>query len=435
MTQASLFDQTPVDKHSLPLAEVLRPTTLDDVVGQETVLGVGSPLRNLLENGSLTSLLFWGPPGVGKTTLARLVARYSNASFQPLSAVSSGVKELREVIAQAQERLKLYQQPTMLFIDEIHRYSKTQQDALLPYVEQGTITLIAATTENPSFQVAPALLSRLLLVRLQPLDRSAIFRLIQRAIDHWGNLTLTREACDFLADYANGDGRSVLTLLDAAYRCAEPYTPQAMDSSATDAQGKPVGRLIRLELLERLAQQNRLNYDRDGDAHYDHASAYQKSMRGSDADAALYWLAKMIAGGEDPRFIARRLMVTAAEDVGLADPQALVVATAAAEAVERLGMPEGRIPLAMATAYVARAAKSNHAYVALDAALADVQQNGKAYPVPMHLRDGHYAGAKQYGHGVGYHYTHRAPEQLQHFLPELLLGTRYLHWPPSAGVE
>jgi putative ATPase len=423
MPQPSLFDSARERNRRVPLADALRPQTLDDFLGQEAVIGPGAPLRTMVESGRLTSLLFWGPPGVGKTTLARLVAQRSNARFETLSAVSSGIKELREVVAEAEKALGMSGQPTVLFIDEIHRYSKTQQDALLPHVEHGTITLVGATTENPSFQVIPALLSRLLVLRLDYLSREHIGRLLKRAVAVLGDLDITQEAVGFLIDYANGDGRSALTLLDAAYACAPTHPTKEPDA--------PPRRLIRISLLEQLAQQNRLNYDRQGDEHYDHASAYQKSLRGSDPDAALYWLAKMVAGGEDPRFIARRLVITASEDVGLADPMAMILANTAADIIERVGMPEGRIPLATATAYVARAPKSNRAYKAIDTALSDIQHRGKSYPVPKHLRDAHYSGAKDHGHGVGYRYSHDAPDAPQDFLPPELVGTRYLEPEPS----
>lgn len=403
-----------------PLAEALRPDTLDDFLGQESVLGPGTPLRNLVETRQLTSLIFWGAPGVGKTTLARIIARNSGAAFIELSAVNSGIKELREAVSQAEENLRFSGMPTVVFIDEIHRYSKTQQDAILPFVENGTILLMGATTENPSFQVISALLSRVLIVRLASLERETVKTLIRRGMafleKNRQKVTVSSDAIGFLADYANGDGRSALNLLEVAFKCAPV---------GADAQNEPV-RMIETPLLERLAQQNRLNYDRQGDEHYDHASAYQKSMRGGDANAAVYWLAKMIAGGEDPRFIARRLMITASEDVGLADPEAFRLAVAAAEAVERLGLPEGRIPLALATIYTARAPKSNAAIVAVDEALSDITRKGHNYAVPPHLRDAHYAGAAGYGHGVGYVYTHDHPEVHQEFLPPELRDRRYV---------
>jgi putative ATPase len=339
----------------------------------------------------------------------------------------------------------LHGQRTILFIDEIHRYSKTQQDALLPHVENGTIILMGATTENPSFQVIPALLSRLLLVRLNPLSRSHIITLIKRGVIYLGKpfekLVITLDAISFIADYAGGDGRSALNLLETACKCARVLPVTWEDQKNRDDQNKEdqdktikqdnsnqpaFEKQIDVPLLEQLAQQNRLNYDQQGDAHYDHASAYQKSMRGGDASAAIYWLAKMLVAGEDPRFIARRLMVTASEDVGLADPQAFQLAVAAAQAAEKLGLPEARIPLAMATIYTANAAKNNAAIVAIDAAMADIRHHGHVYPVPMHLRDAHYSGASSYGHGEGYLYTHDHPEATQTFLPEALQGKRYI---------
>lgn len=413
MQQVSLFNQQLDSNDERPLAERLRPQTLDDVVGQQALLSLGAPLHSLITSGKLISLLFWGPPGVGKTTLARLLAKEASYYFTTLSAVSSGVKELRETIQAAVLRRERLGQQTVLFIDEIHRYSKTQQDALLPYVENGSIILIGATTENPSFQVVPALLSRLLIFQLEALSEAELLILIERALALYklpAN-TLEDAARVFLLRFANGDARKALSLLDAALRILNQQ-----DGSSKQ---------IDVSSLERLAQQSYPIYDRQGDGHYDHASAFQKSLRGSDVNAALYWLAKMIAGGEDPRFIARRLLVTAAEDVGLADPQALIICNAAVQAAERLGWPEARIPLALAVCYVARAPKSNKAYLALDKALHDVRQ-GKSYPVPTHLKDSHYRDAKErYGHGEGYVYTHDAPEMAQTFLPEPLLGTRY----------
>jgi putative ATPase len=411
-----------------PLPEMMRPKTLDDFLGQEEILGPGTPLRNMIETRQLISLIFWGLPGVGKTTLARIIAQNSSAHFIELSAVNSGIKELRDAVSQAEELLQTSGTPTVVFIDEIHRYSKTQQDAILPFVENGTIILMGATTENPSFQVIPALLSRVLVVRLKILGREQMKTLIKRGIVFLGKtrqkVVISLEAIGFIADYANGDGRSALNLLETAFKCA----PLVKDDKGEDA------RLIELSLLEQLAQQNRLNYDRQGDEHYDHASAFQKSMRGGDADAAIYWLAKMIAGGEDPRFIARRLMITASEDIGLADPQAFQLAVAAAEAVERLGLPEGRIPLALATIYTAQAAKNNAAICAIDEAMNDITRAGHNYPVPPHLRDSHYTGAKEYGHGVGYVYTHDKPEQAQRFLPEELVNKRYVENIPGKIV-
>jgi len=439
----SLFDQQAQMSRQTPLAELMRPQTLGDVLGQEKVLGPGTPLRNLAENRQLVPLIFWGVPGIGKTTLARILAQNSDASFIELSAVNSGLKELREAMAEAQETLRLSAKKTVVFIDEIHRYSKTQQDAILPYVENGTIVLMGATTENPSFQVVPALLSRLLVVRLEPLQRENVKTLIKKGVQFLGRsqgkISISLEGIGFIADYANGDARSALNLLETAYKCAPliSETPPTLNPSPAEGGGDNISsevnistnekvRVIELSLLEGIAQQNRLNYDQHGDEHYDHASAYQKSMRGSDADAAIYWLAKMIAGGEDPRFIARRLVVTASEDVGLADPQALQIALAAAEAVERLGLPEGRIPLAQATIYVAQAPKNNAAICAVDEALQDILKNGHSYSPPPHLKDSHYKDAKSYGFGVGYVYSHERPDVLQDFLPPELIGRKYV---------
>lgn len=423
----NLLDLLADRNRPVPLAEAMRPRTLDDVLGQEDVLGTGKPLRNLMESHQLAPLIFWGAPGVGKTTLARIIAQNSGARFIELSAVSSGIRELREAVAQAEESLRLSGAPTVVFIDEIHRYSKTQQDAMLPFVENGTILLMGATTENPSFQVIPALLSRVLIVRLKPLERAHLRTLIKRGVvflgQSRGKVSISHEGIGFIIDYANGDARSAINLLEIAFKCAP------IDNS----QSEPV-RMIELDLLEGIAQQNRLNYDRQGDEHYDHASAYQKSMRGGDADAAIYWLGKMIAAGEDPRFIARRLVVTASEDVGLADPEAFRLAVAAADAVERLGLPEGRIPLALATIYTARAPKNNTAILAIDDALRDITTGGHAYSVPLHLRDSHYSGAAAYGHGKGYIYTHDNPDAPQDFLPVELSERRYVRMKPPVHI-
>lgn len=389
-----------------PLAERLRPHRLEDVIGHEALLAPDAPLGRLVAEGRLVSMLFWGPPGCGKTTLARLLAGCIEARFVELSAVASGVAELREALAEARKLQEAVGQQTVLFIDEIHRYSKTQQDGLLHAVERGHVTLIGATTENPSFQVIPALRSRMLIFQLTPLSAEGIDRVVRRGAQTLG-VSLAEAAQQYLVHYANGDARSVLNLLETAVLLMPDKTT-------------PVG----VEALESLAQQARLNYDED--THYDLASAYQKSLRGSDADAAVYYLARLLSAGEDPRFVARRLLVTASEDVGNADPMALLLARAAFDAVERLGMPECRLALAQATIYVAQAPKSNQSIMAVDAAMADIQQ-GKAYPVPMHLRDSHYRDAKErYGHGVGYLYSHQHPQVPQRFLPEGLDAPGYV---------
>ncbi|HEY9886733.1 MAG TPA: AAA family ATPase [Vampirovibrionales bacterium] len=339
------------------------------------------------------------------------MAKQASAEFIELSAVSSGIKDLRAAIDQAKENLKFHERRTIIFIDEIHRYSKTQQDAILGDLEQGNIILIGATTENPSFQVVPALLSRLLLIRLQPHTQDSLKLIISKGTKELKLETLEEEVVKFILRYASGDARSALNLLEVAAKCTKPID------------GKKV---IKVELLEQIAQQNRINYDKDGDNHYDLASAYQKSMRGGDANAALYWLAKMIVGGEDPRFIARRLMVCASEDVGNADPQAFILASATYNAIEKLGWPEARIPLSQTTVYVAQAPKSNKSYKALDKAIHAISKEGKNYSVPSHLKDAHYKDASKYGHGEGYIYSHSNPEAEQTFMPEELLNTQYL---------
>jgi putative ATPase len=413
--QPNLFVQTPQALQALkPLAEQLRPTCIGEVLGQEALLAPGKPLHTLFSQGRVVSLLLWGQPGLGKTTLARLLAKAANLPFESLSATSSGVKELREVIERAEQRVKQLGQPTVLFLDECHRYNKGQQDALLPYVEQGTLVLIGATTENPSFQVNSALLSRLLVFKLEPLSEHHLEQLLNKGLAHLkAPFSVSGAAKTALLRYATGDARRLLTALEALAAC---YASSKREEAA---------QALSVEAVQSVLQQAVVRYDNQGDSHYDIASAFQKSMRGSDADAAIYWLARMIEGGEDPRFISRRLVVTAAEDVGMADPQALLLAETAARACEHLGWPEARIPLALAVIYVAKAPKNNTAITAIDAALADLKQ-GHVYEVPVHLRDSHYAGAAAYGHGQGYVYTHNNPQAPQTFLPEPLLGKRYV---------
>ena len=408
----NLFDELENVNKQVPLAETLRPKSLEEYLGQNQVVGENAAFINLLRSGRLFSCIFWGPPGCGKTTLARLIATKTNSAFIELSAVNSGIKDIKECVEKSKENLR-YGKKTILFIDEIHRYSKTQQDALLPYLENGTLYLIGSTTENPSFQVVPALISRVQVLMLQPIDDNNLYSIIEKGFkylsDRHGAIVLKQEVIDFIVKYAAGDARLALNLVENSYFAAD-Y--------------KENKRSLSLDLLESLAQEKRIKYSRQ--EHYDMASAFQKSLRGSDKNAAIYWLAKMIAGGEDPRFIARRLIVCASEDVGLADPNAMNISVNAYKAVELLGLPEGRIPLALAVAYVADAPKSNKAIMAIDGALADIS-SGLDYAPPMHLRDAHYKDAKKYGFGKGYVYTHDNPEYNQQFMPDELKDKKYFN--------
>ena len=419
-----------------PLAVRMRPRSLDEVAGQRHLLTPGSPLVSLAsdktgEQGSV-SVILWGPPGTGKTTLAQAIAHSSGRKLVELSAVNAGVKDVREVMERALSDRDLYGLSTVLFLDEIHRFSKAQQDALLPGVENGWIILVAATTENPSFSVISPLLSRSLLLTLETLSDEDLGILVDRAVvDERGladRVSLDDEARAAIIRLASGDARRALTALEAAALSASS-TAQA--SSTADGQ-KPV---ITAETVSLAVDRALLRYDRNGDEHYDVISAFIKSVRGSDVDASLHYLARMIEAGEDPRFIARRVMISAAEDIGMADPQALVIAVAAADAVQYVGMPEGRIPLAEAVVYLATAPKSNAAYMALDAAIADVRA-GKIGRVPRHLRDAHYAGAKKLGHGKGYKYSHDSELGVveQQYLPDELLSTTYYR-PTEHGNE
>ena len=399
-------------RSSAPLAARLRPRTIADVVGQEHLVGPGRPLRRLVEQDRLTSAIFWGPPGTGKTTLALAVAGTTARAFEQLSAVTAGVKDVREVIERARYRLGERGQGTILFLDEIHRFSKAQQDALLPAVEDGTLTLIGATTENPFFEVNPPLRSRSTLFRLEPLDRAAIDTLIRRGLEAEG-AAATDEAIQLLVDRAGGDGRQVLTALEVSCALAHP-----------DA--------VELAHVEAALGTSALRYGRDD--HYDVVSAFIKSMRGSDPDAAVYWLARMLEAGEDARFIARRLVIFASEDVGMADPHALLVAVAAAQAVEHVGLPEAQLNLSQAAVHLATAPKSNRAAVAIWDARAAVR-DGDVGEVPAHLRDAHYQSAPTIGHGVGYEYPHAHESGWveQQYLPEKLSGRRY--YTARAGIE
>ncbi|MFQ5449640.1 MAG: replication-associated recombination protein A [Nitrospinaceae bacterium] len=413
------FEESPAIS-SAPLADRMRPAGWNEFLGQEHLVGEGRPLRKLIEKNSSLSFILWGPPGSGKTTIARIAARLTKSEFHEISAVNAGVADIRKIIQRARKLLQASGRRTILFIDEIHRFNKAQQDAVLPFVENGTIRLIGSTTENPSHEVIPSLRSRCQIFRLEYLAREGIHAILNRALEDKNKglgaapLKIDEEALDLIVTHANGDARKALNVLEAAW----DY------SRAGEAESVPINR----PLIEGIIQRTAVLYDKGGTEHYDHASAFQKSLRGSDPDAAIYWLAKMIAGGEDPRFIVRRLLVTAAEDVGVADPQALVLANAAADCVERLGWPEARIALAQAVIYVARAPKDNTAISAIDRALDDIQNRGQSYPVPDHLKDAHYPDAKKYGYGVDYKYPHDYPGHIveQDYLPKELSGKKYV---------
>ncbi len=418
----SLAAETAAERYE-PLAIRMRPDTLDDICGQEQLIGPGSFLRAMIERDTIPSLLFYGPSGVGKTTLAHVIAKATHSRFVKVNAVTAGTAELRRLIGEAKDAVRLYQKRTILFIDEIHRFNKGQQDVLLPYVEDGTVVLIGATTENPYFEVNRPLLSRLRVVQLEPLSREAVKAVLERALKDTEkglggmDLTISEELLQTIASYAERDGRIALNLLEQIALLAGP------------------GGTVTPELLEKVLGHRIYTYDKKGDAHYDTISAFIKSMRGSDPDAALHYLARMIEAGEQPSFIARRLVICAAEDVGLADPQALVVANAAAQAVQFVGWPEGRIILSEAVIYVACAPKSNSAYMAVDRALGDVRR-GSCGDVPAHLRDSHYTGATALGHGLDYKYPHDYPEGWvsQQYLPDELKNRTYFQ-PSAYGKE
>ncbi|MEV6344585.1 replication-associated recombination protein A [Actinoplanes sp. NPDC051851] len=406
-----------------PLPVRMRPAGLDELVGQEHLLAPGAPLRQLVTGTSPMSVILWGPPGTGKTTIAHLVAHATDRKFVAMSALTAGVKDVRAVIDTARRQRRSGGPPTVLFIDEVHRFSKTQQDSLLAAVEDRTVTLLAATTENPYFSVISPLLSRCVLLTLQALDEDDVRRLIRRAVSDprglGGAVTLAAEAENHVVRLASGDVRKALTALEAA-------AGSALAQGATE---------IDLATAERAVDVAAVRYDRDGDAHYDVTSAFIKSMRGSDPDAALHYLARMLVAGEDPRFIARRIVIFASEDVGMADPQALLVATAAAQAVQLIGMPEAQLNLAQAVVHVATAPKSNSVTTAIGAAMADVRA-GRGGPVPSHLRDAHYPGSKGLGHGLGYRYPHDDPRGVvrQQYVPDDLVGTDYYR-PTDHGAE
>lgn len=415
----NLFTELENQNKQIPLAELLRPKTLDEFLGQSNVVAQNSPLLNLLKTNRLFSLIFWGTPGCGKTTLARLIATQTNAQFIELSAVTSGVKDIKEAVDNAKMALRSGTK-TILFIDEIHRYSKTQQDALLPHLENGTMFLIGSTTENPSFQVIPALLSRVQVIRLNSLNDESVQNIIIKGFKYLEQnhqkINYDEDSVKFIINHARGDARAALNLVENSYFASDLKDNQ---------------RSLNIEILENISQKRNTRYSQQ--EHYDCASAFQKSLRGSDPDAAIYYLAKMIAAGEDPRFIARRLIVTASEDVGNADTNALTVAVNAYKAVELLGLPEGRIPLAQAVIYVAKAPKSNAVICAIDSALSDIER-GNDFPPPMHLRDSHYKDASKYGFGIGYVYSHADYEAKQQFLPDELVDKKYVKDVPNIKV-
>lgn len=410
-----------------PLAARLRPQTLDEFVGQEHIIGKNKLLYRAIQADQLSSIILYGPPGTGKTTLAWIIAHTTKSEFVQLNATTAGIKEIKDTIDHAKQRLGMNGKKTILFIDEIHRFNKAQQDALLPHVENGIVILIGATTENPYFEVNKALVSRSIIFELEYLKKDDIKKLLYRAVKDCErgmgvyHPVLDEEAADFLSDMSNGDARNALNALELAI-----LTTERSDDGKIH---------VTLEVAEECIQKKALNYDKNGDNHYDTISAFIKSMRGSDPDAALYYLGKMLYAGEDPKFIARRIVICSSEDVGNADPHALQVAVAAAQATEFIGMPECRILLAQAVTYVACAPKSNASYMGIEKALSDAQ-NIPVKGVPSHLRDCHYPGANQMGHGVGYLYAHDFPGHYvkQQYLPDELLGRSYYE-PTENGVE
>lgn len=402
----------------MPLAERMRPRTLDQYIGQKHLVGDGAILRQMIENGNLSSFILWGPPGVGKTTLAKIVANLLNCPFYTLSAVTSGVKDVREVIEQAKKvaivNKGLFAEQNckhtpILFIDEIHRFSKSQQDSLLGAVEEGTIILIGATTENPSFEIINPLLSRCQIYVLKPLDKSDLLDLLQRVLtqdEYIHSLNLDVQETEAILRYSGGDARKLLNIIEIVANSGV--------------------KVIDNDIVTKLLQQNPVAYDKDGELHYDIISAFIKSIRGTDPDAAIYWLARMVSAGEDPKFIARRLVISASEDIGLANPNALLVANACFDTLQKIGWPEGRIPLAMATIYLATSQKSNSAYMAIDSALEEVQRSGNQ-PVPLHLRNAPTKLMEDLGYHDGYKYAHDYPNHFvkQQFMPDNLVGKHF----------
>ncbi|MGJ9404757.1 replication-associated recombination protein A [Nesterenkonia aurantiaca] len=433
--------ETGARRRHTPLAVRMRPRALEEVLGQQHLLEQGSPLRVLAEGNrgpaGASSVILYGPPGTGKTTLAHVLARGASRKFVELSAIRAGVKDVRQVMDRALEDRDLRGTTTVLFLDEIHRFNKAQQDALLPGVENGWVILVAATTENPSFSIIAPLLSRSLMLTLRSLTQEDLSGLITRALQDPRGLDSAFELEDVARDHilrmAGGDARRVLTTLEAAAAVAMGRSPEDGEAAADQAQDSPV--LITAHDAEQAMDFAVQRYDRDGDQHYDIVSAFIKSLRGSDPDAALHYLARMVVAGEDPRFIARRLVIAAGEEVGMADPSALLTAMAAADAVQLIGMPEARILLAQATVHIATAPKSNASYKALDAAIADVRA-GRSGSVPPHLRDAHYSGAHRMGHGKGYIYAHDQPHHVatQQYVPDELIGVDYYR-PTGNGAE
>lgn len=414
-------------KSSAPLAERMKPITIDDLVGQDHILGEGKLLRRAIVADRVQSLILYGPPGTGKTSLAKVIANTTKSEFVKMNAVTSGIKDLRDVVEIAKQNMGMYHKRTIVFLDEIHRFNKSQQDGLLPHVEDGTIILIGATTENPYFEVNGALISRSMIFRLEPLTNENIVTITKNALRNTERglgmlkLLIEEDVFDFLAYFANGDARRALNSLELA-----ALTTHADDNGDIN---------ITLEVIKECLQKKNIRYDKSGDSHYDVISAFIKSMRGSDPDATLHYLARMIYGGEDPKFIARRIVIAASEDVGNADPNALTVATSAFQAVNMIGMPEARIILSQAAVYVATAPKSNASYVGINKALSDIE-NITIGEVPIHLKDSSYSGAKKLGHGIDYKYPHSFEGNFikQQYLPTELIDTVYYN-PTTNGYE
>ena len=425
-----LFDymRASTQEQESPLASRMRPTTLDEVVGQKHIIGKDKLLYRAIRADQLGSIIFYGPPGTGKTTLAKVIANTTSASFRQINATVAGKKDMEDVVKEAKDALGMYGKKTILFVDEIHRFNKSQQDYLLPYVEDGTLILIGATTENPYFEVNGALLSRSRIFELKALEKDDVKELVLRAVrdEKKGmgsyHAVIDDEAADFLADVSGGDARAALNAVELGVLTTERDPADGLI-------------LITLDVAQECIQKRAVRYDKDGDNHYDTISAFIKSMRGSDPDAAVYYLARMLYAGEDIKFIARRIMICAAEDVGNADPQALTVAVSAAQAVERIGMPEAQIILSQAVLYVATAPKSNSACNAVFEAM-DAVKNQRSMPVPVHLQDSHYGGSAKLGHGIGYRYAHDYPNHYvkQQYLPDGMEGRCFYH-PSENGYE